>query len=171
MAKQPFPIPSPAQLRRLAAASEDNAVSLAADARLLLDAGRFPRAHALATLALEELGKRTVCLELLAGELTEREFREAWRSHLVKLERSHIEAILSSTTIERVFAWYERDADMKMRGLYVDVNPSDPDGAPLLPSDVDPETARGIVETAEAAACTTAPVTLSYHGSMDAPRE
>ena len=77
MARQPFPIPSPGQLRQLADASQANAVSLAADARLLLDAGRFPRAHALATLALEELGKRTLCLEMLAGKLTEREFYEA----------------------------------------------------------------------------------------------
>lgn len=145
-------MPSPAQLQQLAAASEKNAVDLAADARLLLEAGRFPRAHALATLSLEELGKRTLCLEMLAGKLTDREFYDAWRSHLAKLERSHIEAILSSETIERIFAWYGDDADMKMRGLYVDANPTDPHGPPLLPSDVDAEMARGIVQTAEAAA-------------------
>ena len=39
-----------------------------------------------------------------------------------------------------------------MRGLYVDANPTDPHGPPLLPSDVDPDTAAGIVQTAEAAA-------------------
>ncbi len=50
-------MPTAGQLRQLAQAAAQNATDLAADARLLLDAGRFPRAYALATLALEELGK------------------------------------------------------------------------------------------------------------------
>lgn len=46
------------------------------------------------------------------------------------LERSHVLAILSASSVERVFAWYE-DAAMKVRGLYVDANLVDADGAPL----------------------------------------
>jgi AbiV family abortive infection protein len=146
-----FPMPSADQLRLLAAAAEGNAADLAADARLLLEAGRPARAHALATLALEELGKRALCLGALAGKLDERGFREAWSSHRAKLERSHLLAILSANSVERIFAWYEDDASMKMRGLYVDANPVDADGPPLTPSDVDPVAAQGIVDTAEAA--------------------
>jgi AbiV family abortive infection protein len=41
----------------LAHAAWENAVGLLDDAKLLLDAGRFPRAFALAELAAEELGK------------------------------------------------------------------------------------------------------------------
>jgi AbiV family abortive infection protein len=145
-------MPSANQLRLLAAAAEGNAADLAADARLLLEAGRHARAHALATLALEELGKRTLCLEALAGKLDENGFRKAWSSHLDKLESSYLEAILSANSAQRLSAWYKDDAAMKMRGLYVDANPIDADGAPLTPSDLDPLAAQGIVETAQAAA-------------------
>jgi AbiV family abortive infection protein len=170
MAQSSFPMPSATQLRQLAAAAEGNAADLAADARLLLEAGRFARAHALATLALEELGKRTLCNEVLAGKLDERGFRKAWSNHLAKLDRSHVEAILSANSEERIFAWYEDDATMKMRGLYVDANPVDADGAPLTPSDVDRDAARGIVETAEAASGTApAPVAVAPTSIGSAP--
>jgi AbiV family abortive infection protein len=152
MVQSSFPMPSADQLRQLAAAAQGNAADLAADARLLLDAGRVARAHALATLALEELGRRTLCLEALAGRLDARGFREAWSSYVAKLERSHLEAILSASSMGRVFTWYGGDAAMKMRGLYVDANPDDADGEPLTPSGVDPVAVREIVGTAEAAA-------------------
>ena len=41
---------------------------------------------------------------------------------------------------------------MKLRGLYVGVNPADPSGAPVTPSDMAPMPARKMVETAEEAA-------------------
>ncbi|MFE2963852.1 AbiV family abortive infection protein [Streptomyces sp. NPDC059340] len=78
----------PAALRQLAAAAQGNAADLAAEARILLEASRFARAHALATLALEELGKEALCHEALAGKPDERGFRQAWSNHLAKLERS-----------------------------------------------------------------------------------
>jgi hypothetical protein len=56
--------------------------------------------------------------------------------------RTHIEAILSASSVERIFAWYEDEAVMKMRGLCVDANPVYADGTPLTPSDVDPVAAR-----------------------------
>ena len=42
-----------------------NAGDLLTDARLLLEAGRAPRAHALATLAFEETGKAFICIPAL----------------------------------------------------------------------------------------------------------
>jgi AbiV family abortive infection protein len=144
-------MPMAGQLRQLAEAAAQNAVDLAADARLLLDAGRFPRAHALATLALEELGKMDLCHQVLAGRLDDKGFRQEWSNHLWKLDRSRILAILCAPTPARVFATAGDDFATKIRGLYVDVNPTDPNGPPRTPSDVTPVQAREIVETAEAA--------------------
>lgn len=152
MARLQFPMPAAGQLRQLAQAAAQNASDLAADARLLLDAGRFPRAHALATLALEELGKPELCHAVLAGELDAKGFREEWSNHLWKLDRSRILAILSAPTEARVFATADDDCATKFRGLYVDVNASDPSGPPRTPySEVTPALAREIVETAEEA--------------------
>jgi len=145
-------MPTAGQLRQLAQAAAQNAADLAADARLLLDAGRFPRAHALATLALEELGKPELCRAVLAGELDDKGFRQEWSNHLWKLDRSRILAILSAPTAARVFATADDDCATKLRGLYVDVNPSDPSGPPRTPPEVTPARAREIVETAEEAA-------------------
>ena len=145
-------MPAADQLRRLVQAAARNATDLAADARLLLDAGRFPRAHALATLALEELGKVELCREVLAGRLDSKGFLSEWSDHLSKLDRSRLLAILSATTVDRILATEEDDSAMKLRGLYVDANPDDPSGVPMTPSDVGPVLAREMVETAEEAA-------------------
>lgn len=152
MVQSPFPMPSAGQLRQLADAAERNAVDLAVDARLLLDASRFPRAYALAVLSLEELGKLNLCRAVLAGTLDEPGFRRAWSNHMAKLERSHLEAIMSAATAQRLLTRYDVDAAVKMRGLYVDANPDDANGAPVVPADVDPDAARDIVEAAESAA-------------------
>src|SRR5260370_24294125 len=96
MAGSQFPMPTAGQLRQLAQAAAQNAADLAADARLLLDAGRFPRAYALATLALEELGKMELCHEVLAGRLDDKGFRQEWSQHQSKLDRSRLLAILSA---------------------------------------------------------------------------
>jgi AbiV family abortive infection protein len=144
-------MPAAGQLRQLAQAAVQNATDLAADARLLLDAGRFPRAHALATLALEELGKVVLCKEVLAGRLDDKSFRREWPNHPSKLDRSRLLAVLSAPTVERVFATAEDDSETKLRGLYVDLNPADPSGAPLMPSGVGPVLAREMVETSEEA--------------------
>ena len=74
-------MPTAGQLRQLAQAAAQNATDLAADARLLLGAGRFSRAYALATLALEELGKMELCHEVLAGRLDDKGFRQEWLNH------------------------------------------------------------------------------------------
>ena len=145
-------MPTAGQLRQLAQAAAQNATDLAADARLLLGAGRFPRAYALATLALEELGKMELCHEVLAGRLDDKGFRQEWLNHPSKPGRSRVLAILSAPAVDRVFATVEDDSAMKFRGLYVDVNPAGPSGALVAPSDVAPMPARKMVETAEEAA-------------------
>lgn len=71
-------MPTAGQLRQLAQAAAQNATDLAADARILLDAGRSSRAYALATLALKELGKMELCHEVLAGRLDDKGFRQEW---------------------------------------------------------------------------------------------
>ena len=144
-------MPTAGQIRQLAQAAAQNAVDLAADARFLLDAGRFPRAHALATLALEELGKMELCQVVLEGKLDENDFRQEWSNHLWKLDRSRSLAILSASTPARVFATADDDFAMKLRGLYVDVNPVNPSGPPMTPSAVTPTLASEMVQTAEAA--------------------
>lgn len=88
------PIPPPGALLTLVQASLRNASALLADARLLLESGSAPRAHALGTLALEEVGK--ACLSLLAvlpmpepmvlyGLKSKDAFWTAWSTHTDKL--------------------------------------------------------------------------------------
>jgi AbiV family abortive infection protein len=149
MMGQSFPMPTSDQLRALRQAARQNAVDLAADARLLLDAGRFPRAYALAVLALEELGKGERCRDVLAGELDEKRFRKEWRSHVPKLVRIQVFSILFGKTMERIFADGDKDHMMKLHGLYVEANPTDASGPPMTPSDVTREQAVEMVELAE----------------------
>jgi NAD(P)-dependent dehydrogenase (short-subunit alcohol dehydrogenase family) len=98
------------------------------------------------------LGKMELCHAMLAGGLDDKSFRQEWLNHPSKLDRSRILAILSAPTADRVFATVEDDSAIKFRGPYVDVNPADPSGAPMTPSDVGPVPAREMVETAEEAA-------------------
>ena len=142
-------MPTADQLRQLKQAAEQNAEDLTADARALLDGGRFPRAHALAVLALEELGKAQLCHDALTGDLDEAEFRWAWRAHVFKLERIGVLTTLAAKTEERIWAEGEDDHTMKLRGLYVEPNPDDPGGPPLTPSEVGQAQATEIVEIAE----------------------
>jgi hypothetical protein len=93
-----------------------------------------------------------LCHEVLAGRLDDKGFRHEWLNHPSKPGRSRILAILSAPAVDRVFATAEDDSAMKFRGLYVGVNPADPSGAPVTPSDMAPMPARKMVETAEEAA-------------------
>ncbi len=56
------PVPDQEDLIKLAHAALVHARSLGADAELLLEHGRWPTAHAMATLAFEEVGKSWLCL-------------------------------------------------------------------------------------------------------------
>jgi hypothetical protein len=105
-------MPTAGQLRQLAQAAAQNATDLAADARILLDAGRSSRAYALATLTLEELGKMELCHKVLAGRLDDKGFRHERLNHPSKPGRSRVLAILSAPAVDRVFATVEDDSAM-----------------------------------------------------------
>jgi len=132
------------QLHDLARAAGENALDLISDARLLLDADRFPRAYALAVLALEEVGKVELCGEVVAGELDQRDFRREWRHHDPKLWRAHLPGILLAPSADRVFADPKTDHVSRLRGLYVDF-PATPGDPPHKPADITPAEAREIV--------------------------
>jgi AbiV family abortive infection protein len=59
------PVPPRDDLLKLIRASAFNARDLLTAARLLLGAGSSPQAHALATLAFEEVGKANLCILML----------------------------------------------------------------------------------------------------------
>jgi AbiV family abortive infection protein len=59
---------SSTQLAQLARAALDNASGLLSDARVLLEAGRWPRAYALVILSAEEFGKFYSCVVAAAYE-------------------------------------------------------------------------------------------------------
>jgi AbiV family abortive infection protein len=123
------PIPPRADLAALAQAALLNARDLLADARQLATAGSVPRAHALAVLALEEVGKSNLCMISLAvpGFQDAEEFWKAFRSHEAKLQwaRGFLEVIIREPAIPATKA-YERlarvchtDHVRKLSGLYV----------------------------------------------------
>ena len=85
------PVPEPDDLYRLAMAALANARELLDDARLLAQAGSFPRAHAPAIFAAEEHGKSQLCLLALTlhstGRLDQDKFWAQFRNHKPKLTR------------------------------------------------------------------------------------
>ena len=139
------PVPPRHDLLRLARAALSNAADLLADARLLAEAARFPRAHALATLACEELGKEQQCLSTVWLPLPiPKVFWARFYNHKEKLVHAQSEAALESGSIgsgqlfnEHVRRESRSAHERKLRGLFVDYA----DGALQLPSDVtEPET-------------------------------
>ncbi len=141
------PLPDFDDLVTLIQACVRNAEDLLADARQLLEADRAPRAHALATLAFEEIGKAFICvLALIPGPTrffglkSEGDFWKAWNSHLDKLAwaRSYLSMLAQDPAapiaeiVCRLAAITDADHLRKMRGLYVDYS----DGTVLLPTDV-----------------------------------
>jgi AbiV family abortive infection protein len=74
---------SPKQAAEGIAAAYDTALALVQDAELLVEHGRWPRAVALAALAIEEAGKANILRGLLLAR-TEEERRDDWRDY-----RSH----------------------------------------------------------------------------------
>lgn len=74
---------TPEQISEGISAAQANALRLLDDARLLLEAGRFPSATALAILSIEERGK-TIILKRLAIVRDPADLKAAWRDY-----RSH----------------------------------------------------------------------------------
>lgn len=108
-----------------------NARSLVADARLLLDHGRWARAYALAALGGEELGKLEVCLDWLIGQplRTPKEFRRAWQDHSEKLANltAYRAAFMDDPTTIQFESLRHQAAEVgrrKMAAIYVDFDNS-----------------------------------------------
>jgi AbiV family abortive infection protein len=150
------PIPSRDDLLALFQAAKANARDLISDAELLADAGRFPRAHALATLAHEEIGKAQLCLlAVMLPESTPEEFWDAFTSHTGKLMRVIGFGRLTSAEPIGPIAEYARTVQgesssahaRKMRGLYVDYE----NERILLPSQIKEKDARSQIGSAREA--------------------
>ena len=146
-------IPPREDLLKLAHAALDNAGDLLADARLLAQAGSFPRAHALATLACEELGKEHQCLRALSWPLSPQAFWGSFKRHKDKLEHAHAQSMLHSDEPIRspdLFNTRVREQtrfahERKLRGLYVDYA----DGALQLPGHITEQEARQLIHLAQ----------------------
>lgn len=123
------PIPLLNDLAKLTQAALFNARDLLGDARKLADAGSWPRAHALAVLALEETGKAGICVQAMGplNQRTPEEFWKAFKSHEEKLEiaRGVLEVLIREPagpvveTYERLHKASKSDHVRKMGGLYV----------------------------------------------------
>lgn len=123
------PIPPRDDLLALFDAAQENALALITDAEILAEADRFPRAYALATLALEELGKADLCLVAMTWpEMPSEEFWEIFKDHEVKLARAHFKDSFRQPEPYGTMAKQRRKGkkfsrsrhSQKMRGLYVD---------------------------------------------------
>jgi AbiV family abortive infection protein len=141
------PLPSRNDLRVLLRSALTNAKDLLDDAQVLVEAGRFPRALALATLSWEEVSKADLCaLAIALPEITPDYFWEHFRNHEGKLSRVHAFAnFLRPEPIGSVEEYARRvkgqsksTQDLKERGLYVDYRR----GKVLLPSQIGERAAR-----------------------------
>lgn len=146
---------SVAQLAQVARKAMDNALDLIDDAELLLAAGRFPRALALAILAGEEFGKFMMA-QSVVGDLPGDDtlWREFWRRFTNHTEKAGNATGWAATLaddqdfrrayFENIEQHVEADQDAKFAGLYVDVRF---DGTVVAPSEViDRELAAGAIE-------------------------
>jgi AbiV family abortive infection protein len=155
------PIPPMDDLLALIQASLRNATALLADARSLLDSGGAPRAHALATLALEEIGKSCLCILALVpvpesaviyGMKSKGDFWAAWRDHTDKLEWAlgFMGLLLNDSgpaaqAVARIHAAAQSGHLRKLRGFYVDY-----DGHTVLePTAISEADAQQIITDAE----------------------
>lgn len=154
-------LPSPEELVTLIQASLHNASGLLDDARTLLAAGSAPRAHALATLALEEIGKSHLCI-LGAGLVpvpdgtvygpAGEDFWTAWMKHPVKLfwAQCQLRMVIRDAggpvdeVAVQIAAEARADHLRKLRGFYVDFE----DGTIRLPSEITAADAEELIDDA-----------------------
>jgi AbiV family abortive infection protein len=148
------PMPTTDELLELANAALSNAEELLNDAVLLAEAGRFPRAYALAALACEESAKSSQCLSSTWSICTPGWFWARFNNHPVKLEPIHLRTILESGKTIESESWFvgrvrsdARSAHArKLRGLYVDLM----EGVIQNPSDINDQQALEMINTARA---------------------
>jgi AbiV family abortive infection protein len=155
------PLPPADDLVALIQAAVHNARDLLDDASLLLDAGRPPRAHALATLSLEEIGKGCLCLmalfpqpEPFYGSRSKGDFWKAWQDHSDKLgwALGFLELLIREPTgpvadaVARLMRAAHDGHLRKLRGFYIDYR----DGKVLTPGQVSAIEAQQVVEDVRA---------------------
>lgn len=81
------------QLADIANAASANCRAILADAELLFEAGRYPRAHALAILALEEFGKHVFTVSAMNRQDVTgfwRAYHRRFRDHKAKLWQARV---------------------------------------------------------------------------------
>jgi AbiV family abortive infection protein len=155
------PLPPFDDLLALIQASLRNAAALLGDARMLLAGGSAPRAHALATLALEEIGKSCLCMLALVpvpesmvifGAKSKGDFWAAWREHTDKLEWAlgFLGLLLrdsgpAAQAVARIRTAAHSGHLRKLRGFYVDYD----DHTVLEPTDVTQAEAQQIIADTE----------------------
>jgi AbiV family abortive infection protein len=148
------PLPSQEDLVSLAEAALSNAAALLDDAVLLAEAGRFPRAYALATLACEEAGKSDHCLHAMQDPFSPEWFWECFNNHHEKLGAVLSHSILASDDPIAPGPWLSgrvrddsRTAHIrKLRGLYVDFR----EGTMQIPEEIGQQEALDMISAAEA---------------------
>jgi AbiV family abortive infection protein len=147
MARTFPPLPPHDDLLALLQAALSNAKDLLGDAQVLADAGRFPRAFALATLAWEELSKGQLCaLTVVMPEITAEDFWERFRDHEGKLSRVHMFASFMQAQpvgpvaehAKKIMGQSKSTKELKERCLYMNYKR----GKILLPSQVTERAAR-----------------------------
>ncbi len=137
-------------LLQLALAAEANARELINDAEVLLAAGRWPRAYALAVLAHEEFGKCNMAMALVAAPPAART-----PARLRELTGDHKRKLASTLQHEAMVGGPDQEAKLlgspelarnanerKQRGFYVDFAD---DGSLRLPSEIGEDEARAQV--------------------------
>ncbi|MBB4910553.1 AbiV family abortive infection protein [Actinophytocola algeriensis] len=153
------PLPSFAELLHTARHAIANAAALLQDAELLLSHHRWPRAHALAVLALEEVGKAGICLGALGYQEDQaQDFWLEFRDHKAKLHfagaalqvlfgsEGQAEALVALVAAAQTEATSEHA--QKLRGFYVDLDRQS--GAILRPEAIDEAAASRTIERVEA---------------------
>jgi AbiV family abortive infection protein len=143
-------------LRLLAPAAAMNARDLLADAEILLQHQRWPRAHALAVLAGEEAAKAYTCIcdvvfgvprvsrhDLERGHIRKLILARAMTDLVLPLAMWDEELLISEPpTPTQVVGMARQDNEAKKRGLYVDI---DADGSLHQPSDIGEAEARNVI--------------------------
>ena len=158
MAAKPRPIPDRNTLDALSRAALVNARRQVTRAERLLADGDWPGAHALATLAFEEVGKALICMISMGTPqqfLVNGWFHEAFKTHTSKITVARFALAMFTAldntegspsqpvvqAIEQMSMLADADHQMKMRGLYVDLR----DGNVLQPVDVGEHDARFMI--------------------------
>jgi len=83
------------ELRELRVACWNNADRLLKDAKLLLEQGRHASGFFLSFTALEELAKYLFVCDYITGIVSEKEFRESFVDHKLKIAYAHNNALLT----------------------------------------------------------------------------